>query len=78
MSVSVSDSTRKTYARRWHLFELWCAERSMSSLPATPETRMLYLADSARNGAAPSERCGAGAQPSIVCTSRPGWPRPVP
>lgn len=74
-ALSVSDSTRKTYARRWHLFELWCADRSMSSLPATPETLMMYLADSARNGAALGTVRGWCAAINRV-TSRRAWRPP--
>lgn len=49
-AMSIRDSTRKDYARRWRHFERWCSTRGMNALPAAPETVMLYLADSARNG----------------------------
>src|SRR3954452_6196746 len=42
---SVTDRTRATYARRWVLFESWCAEYGLAALPAAPETAMLYLTD---------------------------------
>ena len=51
-ALSITDVTRKTYARRWLLFEAWCAQRGLPSLPATPETVMLYLADASADGAA--------------------------
>lgn len=43
----INDATRKTYARRWRMFEAWCHARHLTALPAAPETVMLYLADSA-------------------------------
>lgn len=49
-ALSIRDSTRKSYARRWRHFDAWCSERRLCPLPATPETVMLYLADSARHG----------------------------
>ena len=53
-ALSITDVTRKTYARRWLLFEAWCSEKGLPSLPASPETVMLYLAEAAAG------RCGPG------------------
>lgn len=44
-AAGVRESTRKTYARRWHLFTLWCARSDLTPLPASAETVMLYLTD---------------------------------
>ena len=40
---AVTDRTRYTYGRRWALFSSWCASHGLPSLPAAPETVMLYL-----------------------------------
>ena len=40
---AITDSTRAAYARRWTLFEEWCATQELASLPAAPEAVMLYL-----------------------------------
>src|SRR4051812_40379958 len=40
---SVTESTRRAYARRWRLFETWCTSRHLLSLPATSETVMMYI-----------------------------------
>ena len=61
-ALSIAEGTRKTYARRWHLFESWCTDQQLHSLPAAPETVMLYIADSSRGGARWG-RSGAGARP---------------
>lgn len=49
---SIADDTRTAYARRWTLFERWCTDHALDPLPAAAETVMLYLADTAREGAA--------------------------
>ena len=50
---SIGDETRKTYARRWDLFEQWCTRQHLQALPAaSPETVMLYLAETAGEGVA--------------------------
>ena len=51
-ALSITDVTRKTYARRWLLFEAWCSEKGLPSLPASPEAVMLYLGEAAAGGAA--------------------------
>ena len=33
-----AESTRKTYASAWRRLERWCAERSITSMPATSTT----------------------------------------
>lgn len=43
---AVTEQTRSTYARRWRVFTRWCERNDLSSLPATPETVMLFLSDS--------------------------------
>jgi hypothetical protein len=40
-----AESTRKTYASAWRRFERWCADRSVTALPADPGTVCAYLVD---------------------------------
>jgi len=42
---SRAESTRRTYRKAWDHFCDWCARHSLESLPATPETVALYVAD---------------------------------
>ncbi len=44
-SRALTDHTRQSYASRWRQFERWAAERRLPTLPAAPETVMLWLAD---------------------------------
>lgn len=46
-SRSVAEVTRATYSRRWAIFEAWCAERGLASLPAQPEVVMMHFAQAA-------------------------------
>lgn len=43
-AAALSEQTRKSYARRWGSFDAWCADQHLASLPADPETLMIYLA----------------------------------
>jgi len=38
-------STRKTYRQAWDNFCVWCKDHHLESLPATPETVAMYVAD---------------------------------
>lgn len=40
---SKSENTRRAYRTDWKFFALWCDERGLSSLPATPSTISCYL-----------------------------------
>jgi site-specific recombinase XerD len=40
-----ANSTRKAYRNDWRDFESWCAAHTLPSLPSTPETVSLYIAD---------------------------------
>jgi len=40
---SRAENTRKAYASDWRDFATWCADYDHNSLPATPETVVLYL-----------------------------------
>jgi site-specific recombinase XerD len=48
-----SSNTRRAYAADWRDFSRWCAATGVASLPAAPETLVLYLsarADSVKSG----------------------------
>ena len=51
---SLSFATRKAYASDVKIFSAWCASHALTSLPATPETVALFLADQAQAGVAAS------------------------
>ncbi len=47
----LSDNTKRTYDTQWRLFDDWCAEVRLVSLPAEPLTVARYLAARAGSGA---------------------------
>ena len=47
----LSDNTRRVYQTQWKLFDEWCAEMALHSLPAEPLTMAHYLAVRAVSGA---------------------------
>lgn len=47
----LSDNTRRTYDAQWRLFEGWCDQVGLGSLPAQPLTVARYLAARAGSGA---------------------------
>ena len=47
----LSDNTRRTYDTQWRMFDDWCNEVSLLSLPAEPLTVARYLAARASSGA---------------------------
>ena len=47
----LSDNTKRVYAAQWRLFNDWCAEVGLVSLPAEPLTVARYLAARAGSGA---------------------------
>ncbi|GAA3836419.1 tyrosine-type recombinase/integrase [Nocardioides panacisoli] len=47
-----AESTRRSYAWQWGRFERWCAERAITSMPATPATVCAYITDFAAQGVA--------------------------
>ena len=47
----LSDNTRRVYATQWKLFDEWCGEMGLGSLPAEPLTVARYLAVRAGDGA---------------------------
>ena len=47
----LADNTRRTYTTQWQIFEGWCDEVGLRSLPAEPLTVARYLAARAGSGA---------------------------
>ena len=47
----LSDNTRRVYGAQWRIFEGWCDEVGLASLPAEPLTVARYLAARANSGA---------------------------
>ena len=47
----LSDNTRRVYGAQWRLFESWCGDVDLRSLPAEPLTVARYLAARAGGGA---------------------------
>ena len=47
----LSDNTRRVYQTQWKLFDDWCSDVGLSSLPAEPITVARYLAARAGDGA---------------------------
>ena len=47
----LADNTRRTYATQWRIFDGWCGEVGLVSLPAEPLTVARYLAARAGSGA---------------------------
>ena len=55
-------ATRQAYRSDFSIFRVWCMARSVSALPASPETVAGFLAAEAENGMAAStitRRCAA-------------------
>ena len=53
----LSDNTRRVYGAQWRLFDEWCGEMGLHSLPAEPLTVARYLAVRAGDGASIAPMC---------------------
>ena len=51
LEAVLSDNTRRTYAAQWRIFDDWCDEVGLQSLPAEPLTVARHLAARANAGA---------------------------
>ena len=51
LEAVLSDNTRRVYGAQWRIFEGWCADVGLMSLPAEPLTVARYLAARAGDGA---------------------------
>ncbi len=47
VAAAKSPATLKAYRNDWRDFEFWCRDHQLHSLPSTPETVALYIADRA-------------------------------
>ena len=47
VAAAKAPATIKAYRNDWHDFESWCSSHNLPSLPSTPETVALYIADCA-------------------------------
>ena len=72
----LSDNTRRVYATQWHLFDEWCSDVGLRSLPAEPLTVARYLAARANSGTSIAT-CGSPPAPSPRRTSGRGSNRRV-
>ena len=54
LEAVLSDNTRRVYESQWRLFQEWCADMGLESLPAAPLSVARYLATRAGAGAAVS------------------------
>ena len=51
LEAVLSDNTRRVYGTQWRLFESWCGDVDLRSMPAEPLTVARYLAVRAGSGA---------------------------
>jgi integrase len=52
--ASKAPETRRAYAREWHSFEAWCAERGATALPCSADVLACYVASMADAGRKPA------------------------
>jgi hypothetical protein len=57
--ASKAAATRRAYRKDFARFTAWCAERSLSAIPAAPETVAAFLAAEAARGIKPIRRPAA-------------------
>ncbi len=50
VEASLSKATRRAYKTDWDAFTRWCASNGLPSMPAAPETLVLYITTLARAG----------------------------
>lgn len=50
----LAPATVRAYAAAWNAFQLWCEANRHNPLPASPETLIAYLTESANNGIRPA------------------------
>ncbi|MHA6760067.1 tyrosine-type recombinase/integrase [Streptacidiphilus sp. PAMC 29251] len=54
IAAATPQNTQRAYGRQWAAFEAWCAERSLTALPADAHTFALYVSHLATLDQAPS------------------------
>ena len=63
----LSDNTNRVYKTQWKLFDEWCSDIGLASLPVEPLTVARYLA----------ARAGSGASLATLRLATPPSPRPM-
>ena len=66
----LSDNTRRVYQTQWNLFDGWCGEMGLRSLPAEPLTVARYLAVCAGTAALDTSPV---ADEAVHLTANPAW-----
>ncbi len=79
---SRSRGTRRTYAESWRLFQEWCDDRRVQSLPAEPRDITEYLAELADDGKATNTIAGRASailaqHAAFIASDEPGRPESV-
>ena len=75
----LSDNTRRVYGAQWRLFESWCGDVDLRSMPAEPLTVARYLAVRAGSGASIATlRLATSAIAKVHEWGRPRFSRPGP
>jgi hypothetical protein len=54
IKASRAPNTLDAYVSDFRIFDAWCSERALVSLPPTPDTLCMFLADEASRGRRPS------------------------
>ena len=72
LEAVLSDNTRRTYDAQWRMFDGWCNEVGLVSLPADPLTVARDLAARAGSGASIAP-CGWPRRPFQKRMSGPRW-----
>jgi len=54
IEASTSQATRRAYESDWAIYEAWCADRNLTSLPSSPTQVAMFLAAEAEAGKATS------------------------
>ena len=67
----LSDNTKRVYQTQWKLFDEWCGDVGLRSLPAEPLTVARYLAVRANASAPASPPCAWPPPPSPRYTNGP-------
>ena len=72
----LAGNTRRVYGAQWKLFDEWCAEMGLHSLPAEPLTMARYLAARANSGTSIAP-CAWPPPPSPRRMNEPDMHRPA-
>ena len=76
LEAVLSDNTNRVYGTQWRLFDEWCAEVGLVSLPASPSPSPVTWPPAPPSAPA-SPPCASPCPPSARLTSGPSWNRPA-